>query len=134
MVVGAPRRSGSGVPPGCLAVIPVLALASVGCSYSQANIAYRQNPDLTNVQLATGEKPPAGTLGTVERTITGWGSCDKLAMRALSEILDDARAMGGTRVVDAKFRQRFHWAGRPVCRSNMFGHKTVQITGLAVRE
>ena len=109
-----------------------LSMLLSGCSYVHATSLYRGHPELRPVQLATGqntEHPEA--LGLAYGEASGWEDCDEVARRGLIEMLEEAKAMGATRVVEAKFRARYHWTGRPVCRRT-FGKKSVEVRGLAL--
>jgi hypothetical protein len=62
----------------------------------------------------------------------GSEACDEVAATALRNLLEEARAMGGTSVVEAQFRGRWAWMGRAVCRQS-FGTNRVQVRGFAIR-
>ena len=131
----------------------------VGCSgWEIGQIRYRDNPDLALVTLATGEAKVVGRrtrdgsredvqaaqgpnlwtpwteVGPVHVRISEKASCDELVTRVLRDLLAEARAIGGTRVQEVKFRHRWHWSGRePVCMWR-FSTRTVEAEGMAVRE
>lgn len=115
-----------------LAAFIALSLLLPGCTYVQATSLYRDHPELRSVHLATGQKaehPEA--LGLVYGAASGWDSCDEVARRGLLEMMEEAQAMGASRVVETKFRAKFHWTGRPVCRRT-FWKKSVSVRGLAM--
>ena len=117
-----------------------LGLALSGCFYAQANVRYREHPELANVRLAAGKRqrtlPPPPNLGMVQVNAAGWASCDTVVDQALHDLLADARAMGGTGVAETRFLGRFTWIDRPVCRVTPFSlwlRKSVAVQGLAVK-
>jgi hypothetical protein len=111
----------------------VAVLAVLGCSYASGSIRYAEDPDLRTVTLYSGRPNPLGEdLGPVETSARGLGDCTKLATGALRELLANARALGATGVKDVKFRGKWHWMGRVVCRRSL-GGQSVQVRGMAYR-
>lgn len=43
-------------------------------------------------------------------------TCDEAITKAMSRLLEQAKAMGGTRVIHAQTRNRYNWSGRLACR------------------
>ena len=118
----------------------LLGLGLSGCFYAHADVRYREHPELANVRLASGKRqrqaPTPPNLGMVQVNEAGWTSCDNVVNRALTDLLADARAMGGTGVVETRFLGRFTWIDRPVCRITPFSlwlRKSVAVQGLAVK-
>lgn len=108
-------------------------VAFSGCSYARANHLFSEDPELRHVSLAARgmrAKQPAA-ISMVYGEAAGWGECDGVARQALRDLLEESRAMGGSRVVEVQFRNRFHWTGRPVCRRT-FWRKSVLVRGFAV--
>jgi len=106
-----------------------------GC-WASGQVRYRDHPELAKVTLASGEEKglPEGQLGVVTAREDGYSTCDELIARALSELLAEARALGGTGVQQVKFRRRWYWSGRePVCRRSLLGSKSVEAKGVAVK-
>jgi hypothetical protein len=94
----------------------LLALATTGC-FAGAHIRYSEHPELASVRLSTGrEQPVPDNLGMVQGSASGFGTCDTVAARALKDLLAQARAVGGSRVEDVKFRARWHWTGHALCK------------------
>lgn len=107
--------------------------AALGCGYATGNASYSQKPELRNVRLFSGRVDPQGeNLGAVELALEGERDCTELAGRAMLELLHEAQALGGTGVKDVRFRGRFTWMGRIVCRRSLTG-LSVQIRGMATR-
>jgi len=106
----------------------------LGCGYLQGSVTYSENPDLRDVRLFTGQVDPEGeNLGAVELQRSSSGSdCTRLGSEAMRDLLREARALGGTAVKNVKFRGRYNWMGRVVCRRSMSGI-SVQIRGTATR-
>ncbi len=115
-------------------ILPLgIAILAAGCSYARGSIDYRANPELRKVSLYTGQPDPRGeNLPTVEAFATGAEDCSVVAARALKELLSQAEAVGGEGVKDVKFRGRWRWMGRVVCRNGRSG-KSVQVQGIAYR-
>ena len=110
-----------------------VAILVAGCGYSRGSIDYRSNPELRNVRLYTGKPDPLGeNLPTVEVFAKDREDCSAVAAGALSKLLAQAKAVGGEGVKDVKFRGRWHWMGRVVCRNGMSG-KSVQVRGIPYR-
>ncbi|MDX1648558.1 MAG: hypothetical protein R3263_01770 [Myxococcota bacterium] len=106
----------------------------VGCSYSHGRIDYSESPELRNVRLYTGRPDPTGVeLADLETVHEASGSCSEVAVQALNDLVEDARAIGADGVKDVKFRGRWHWMGRVVCRPEL-GGKSVRVRGTAYRE
>ena len=107
---------------------------SVGCGalpYAHATIDYAANPELRNVRLYTGRADLVGeNLVTVEVYKEARGDCSNLAATALKELLSQAVAVGGEGVKEVRFRARWNWAGRLVCRRVIAG-KSVRVRGIA---
>jgi hypothetical protein len=112
----------------------LLGYVTLGCaSYSVGTLSYRDHPELRTVRLFTGRPDPQGeNLGTVEVVRHGRGDCSELASAALAELLEEARAMDGTGLKEVRFRGRFHWAGRVLCRRSLI-RKSVQVRGIVTR-
>ena len=111
------------------------ASALFGCiaPYAHATIDYAANPELKNVRLYTGRADLVGeSLLTVEVYKEARGDCSKLAATALKELLHQAVAVGGEGVKDVRFRARWNWAGRVVCRRGITG-KSVRVRGISYR-
>ncbi len=108
------------------------ALLVSGCAYARASNVYSGHPELRSVRLATGSRPPIPeALGMAYGSASGSGDCGEVASQALANLLEEARAMGATRVEQAQFRVRYHWTERPVCR-RAFWWKSVEVRGVAV--
>lgn len=108
------------------------ALLIAGCTYARGSNVYTGHPELQSVRLATGNRPPVPeALGMVYATAAGSGDCGEIASQALASLLEEARAMGATRVEQAQFRARYHWTARPVCRRALW-RKSVEVRGVAV--
>lgn len=117
--------------------VAVWCVALAGC-WSAGQVRYRDHPELANVKLATGEKAAASPdqVGVVRTTVKGHESCDDLVTKALSELLAESRALGGTGVREVKFRQRWHWSGREtLCRRQALPpyRLVVEAQGVAVK-
>lgn len=134
----------------------LLALLSTGCTrWEIGQIRYRDNPDLAQVALATGERKqitrrrmnkgdvedtqapniwtPFTEVGPVHTVRSGRESCEDLVVSALRDLLADARTIGATRVQEVKFRRQWHWSGgEPICRRRL-GTGTVEVQGMAVK-
>ncbi len=107
-----------------------LAILAAGCGYARGSIDYIAHPELRNVRLYTGEPDPLGEdLPTVEVFVMGWWDCSAITARALSKLLAQAEAVGGEGVKDVRFRGRWHWMGRVVCRRGVSG-KSVRVQGI----
>ncbi len=105
----------------------------MGCSYAVGSVSYADNPELRDVRLYSGRPDQNGeSLGPVELVREGGGDCTELGNRALGDLLREARALGGTGVKDVRFRGRYHWTGRVVCRRSISG-MSVQVRGIATR-
>jgi hypothetical protein len=119
-------------------VVVVASLVVTGC-WSAGQVRFRDNPDLTSVKLATGDKQAlAGVdqLGVVRTAVRAHGSCDDLVTQAMRELLAESRALGGSGVRDVKFRQRWHWSGREtLCRRQALPpyRLVVEAQGVAVK-
>jgi hypothetical protein len=110
-----------------------VAILVAGCGYSRGSIDYNANPELRNVRLYTGNPDPLGEdLPTVEVFAEGKKDCSAVASEALSNLLEQADALGGEGVKDVKFRGRWHWMERVVCRNGMSA-KSVQVRGIPYR-
>jgi hypothetical protein len=116
-----------------------LALTIGGCVYSTADPHYRDHPELVNIRLATGRRDrhaePPPNLGMVSGRAVSWNSCDEAVTHALSDMLADARALGGTGVTDVRFRGRYTWVAFPACRRipfTLWMRCTTEAQGLAV--
>ena len=110
-----------------------LAILAAGCGYARGSIDYIAHPELRNVRLYTGKPDPLGEdLPTVEVFVMGWWDCSAITSRALSKLLAQAEAVGGEGVKDVRFRGRWHWTGRVVCRRLVLG-KSVQVRGISYR-
>ena len=109
-----------------------------GCGYTVANIHHREHPELSHARLATGRRSEdvPNNLGALQTSAGGWDSCDDLVKAVLLELVDEARAVGGTDVVDIRFKGRFTWIPQPVCRWNLLllGRKSVEVRGVAIRD
>ena len=106
---------------------------ALGCSYATGTMSYTQNPELRSVRLYAGDPDPEGeNLGVVEVIREAAGDCSDLANEALTALLAEAKALDGTGVKDVKFRGRYHWMGRVVCRRSLSG-MSVQVRGMATR-
>jgi uncharacterized protein YbjQ (UPF0145 family) len=85
-----------------------------GCGYRfPENL--RQSPD---VELYGGRdlrRDTADGLGMVYATADG-GTCDEAVEKAFAKLLEQAKALGGTRVIHVQTRARYNWSGRPGCR------------------
>jgi hypothetical protein len=93
-----------------------------GCAYKRGTIRYADHPELSTVHLYSGREDPRGeAVAVVETRIEERGDCSAVAAKALGQLLADARALGGDGVKDVKFRSRWHWAGRVVCRTQFIG-------------
>jgi len=113
-------------------------VAQTGCGYTVATIRHREHPELAHARLATGRRAEEvpNNLGALQTRAAGWKSCDDLVAGVLSELVDEAHAVGATDVVDIRFKGRFTWIPQPVCRWNLLllAHKSVEVRGIAVRE
>ena len=97
-------------------LIALPAVAAAGC-FARTHVSYSEHPELAAVRLATGRPQSVPeNLGMVEASASGFGSCSTIAARALSNLLAEAKAHGGTMVEDVKFRAQFHWTGHALCR------------------
>jgi len=124
-----PLRRGALLASGLLVAV----LGGAGCLYTSGSVSYAQSPELRTVRLYTGKPDPEGeSLGAVEVIRRGYRNCSELGTEALVALLGEAKALGGTGVKDVKFRGRFHWTGRVVCRSSISG-RSVQVRGIATR-
>lgn len=105
----------------------------VGCSYATGSIDYSDHPELRLVTLFSGDPNPIGEqIAPLDILREGDGDCSELATSALRELLADAKVLGATGVKDVKFRGRWHWMGRVVCRRSLTG-KSVEIRGIAYK-
>ena len=123
----------AGVARRLIVVASLLALS--GC-WASGQLRYRDHPELAKVKVATGEEKglPKGELGVVTAKAEGYSTCDQLIAEALSELLAEARSLGGSGVQQVKFRRRWYWSGRdPVCRRSLLGSKSVEARGVAVK-
>jgi len=115
--------------------LALLALTLAGC-FARTHIPYSQHPELAAVRLATGRPQVVPeNLGLVEASASGFGMCSTIAARALSNLLSEARAHGGTTVEDVKFRARWHWTGHALCRRFLPllpGVYSAEVQGVAV--
>jgi hypothetical protein len=85
-------------------------------------------------RLFSGQLDPVGeNLGTVELMHSGGSDCTDLAGQAMLKLLREAQALGGTGVKDVKFRGRYTWMGRIVCRRSLMSGMSVQVRGMATR-
>jgi hypothetical protein len=99
-------------------------------------LRYRDHPELAKVKVATGEENglPEGQLGVVTAKAEGYSTCDQLIAEALTELLAEARSLGGSGVQQVKFRRRWYWSGHdPVCRRSLLGGESVEARGVAVK-
>jgi hypothetical protein len=106
-----------------------------GC-WAGGHLRYRDEPALVNVRLATGAEKgePEGQLGVVTADARGYASCDQLVTQVMRDLLAEARAVGGTRVEQVKFKRRWHWSGREaLCHRNVLLRKSTRARGYAVR-
>ena len=105
-----------------------------GCRYSAGSLSYAANPELKPVTLYKGAPSDVGRdVGPVETYMRGRSSCTDLGTAAVRELLAEAQAMGATGVKDVRFRARYHWTGRVVCRGSFLGMagRSVQVRGIA---
>src|SRR4029450_7615475 len=118
-----------------MALSIALSAALTGC-WASGQVRYRDHSELAKVTLASGEEKglPEGQLGVVTAHADGYSTCDELITRALSELLAEARALGGTGVQRGECGRRWHWSGRePVCRRSLLGSLSVEAKGIAVK-
>ncbi len=122
------------------ALVFVALAAASGCIYSTADVRYREHPELADVHLATGPRSrhaqPPPNLGAVRGSAASWKDCNDAVTHAMRDMLDDARALGGTTVVDTRFRGRYAWVAFPACRRTPFTlwmRSTTEAQGLAVK-
>ncbi|SRR5580765_4055430 len=116
----------------------LVALVVSGCVYSTADVHYREHPELTSIRLATGGRrtPQPPNLGMVRARAVSWNSCDDAVGEAMRDMLADSRALGGSTVMETRFRGRYTWVAFPACRRTPFTlwmRKTTEAQGLAVR-
>src|SRR5690606_14142583 len=101
----------------------------LGCGMSVGNVRYRDNPDLSAVQLYVKHARYTGQeIGMISVTHTGFGSCSAVGEDGMRELLHEAMALGADTVEGVKFKHKFHWAGRIACDNRIFWRKTVRLT------
>jgi hypothetical protein len=112
----------------------VMAQILQGCVYVSGSIDYAGQPELRSVLLYTGRPDERGEqIAALVKEKRSWESCDDLAHSVLLDLLADARALDATGVKDVRFRGRWHWMGRVVCRASLLG-RSIQVRGIAYRE
>jgi len=115
-----------------------LATLAPGCTYSVARLDYERHPELHAVRMWNVDPEANGVtkLALVEADRAGWTGCDAMATDATLKLLTDARAMGGTSVVETRYENPAYWAGHPRCRRNwmLLGYMTVRTRGYAVKD
>jgi len=121
-----------------LLVFAVLVPLATGCTYTAARLDYAAHPELRNVDLWKVDSSATGltNLGPVEAQRGGWTGCDAMATDATLELLNDARAIGGARVVETRYENAAYWSGYPHCKRNwaLLGYMTVRTSGVAVKD
>lgn len=122
---------------GLLSTVSCLMLQFSCNRYSNARLQLRDDPEMAHIHIFSGQRAalPGRELGRVSHKIEGHGSddCDAVVKRALHELLEDARGLGGTGVADVRFRARFNWRGEGLCWTR-FGSIYAEARGIAVDE
>jgi hypothetical protein len=77
----------------------------------------RRGVSLAKIDQREQSARKLGTVRASERSFL-FGNCDTLAKNALEELLANARASGGNRVVNVRFRGRWTWKSEVLCRRN----------------
>ena len=95
------------------ALLILLALASTACGYEFAeNI--RPVPGVSPYGGREIRQSTAGALGMVYAEAEG-ADCDEAITKAFTSLLEQAKALGGTKVVNAQTRNRYNWSGHLAC-------------------
>ena len=112
------------------AVAALAMFAVAGCGYAHGGIDYVAHPELRSVRLYTGaQSETEKSLAIVTAAHEGRDDCAEIAAGALTDLLAQARSVGGDGVRDVRFRGKWHWMGRVVCRQS-FGRRSVQVQGI----
>ncbi len=112
------------------------ALASLtsGCAYKIGAIRYADHPELRAVSLYNGEEDKRGQdVAVVERRLEERGDCSDVAAKGLGGLMEEAKALGADGVKDVKFRGKWNWMGRVVCRPEWSG-LSVWVRGMAFKD
>ena len=105
-----------------------------GCAYSHGEIRYTDHPELRSVYLYNGEEDKRGQdVAVVERRLEERGDCSDVAAKALGGLMEEAKALGADGVKNVKFRGKWNWMGRVVCRPEFSG-SSVWVRGMAFKD
>ncbi|MDH3686467.1 MAG: hypothetical protein OEP95_09580 [Myxococcales bacterium] len=115
---------------------PLAALAAIalgfGC-YSTGRVRFADHPELAGIRLAsTADADAYEEISLVHSKVRGFRGCSELVVEALQNLASDSEALGGEVVRDVKFRGRWHWMGRTVCRTTPIG-VSAEVRGFAAR-
>jgi uncharacterized protein YbjQ (UPF0145 family) len=109
-----------------------LALLVAGCT-TLANVNYSKYNSYTFDSVGNRQFQDIGHVSA-----SAWGfskSCDELANQAMSNLLDQAKGLGGNAVYNVRFHQinTFSDSLNPVCKSFFFIAHKVDVKGMAAK-
>ena len=94
-----------------LSILGALLLAACGHRYAE-NI--RPVPGVEPYGGQEMKQKTDGALGLVYANTTG-DNCDEAIAKAFTSLLQQAKALGGTRVINAETKNSFNWSGHLAC-------------------
>lgn len=133
---GASRKDFGGAVMRTILALSFLCFATACAGYRVATTNFRSHPELRNVRLYSGEPDARGEeLAQVSAEYSGRGSCQDATSRVMTDLLAEARALGGNAVKDVRFKGRYNWQGRLACKGGGSQTSSVfaQAIGTAVR-
>lgn len=111
--------------PRILMVALTLAVSACGHTYAQN---MRPVPGVEPYGGREFKQSTEGGLGMVYAEADG-ATCDEALAKAFTSLLEQAKAMGGARVIHAQTRNRHNWSGRLACNG-----RHVSTRGVAMPE
>jgi hypothetical protein len=101
--------------------------------YTTGRVSFADHPELAGVRLAAKANPEDyEDVSLVYAKARGFRGCSGLVLEVLQHLASDSEALGGEIVRDVKFRGRWHWMGRSVCRITPIG-VSAEVRGYAAR-
>jgi hypothetical protein len=99
-------------------IVALLLVLLSGCMYSEAALKFSDHG------LFSGDNPGNKTfkeVGPVAGSSTSWvfANCDGLARRAVEDLVDKSKALGGNAVFDVKFSGRGGPTAQPTCQRQL---------------